>query len=108
MEHSPARSRSRVLEGSPNHDADSVHVVSSDRPQPAEVCAEYLQSDRRRFRSGDAACLLLRELALASRFARHALILAQTKTARIAPGRLRLHKLLLAACIAVLTQPRRQ
>ena len=46
MEHPSARSRSRFSEGPPHHGADSVDMVSCDRPQSAEICAQHLQSHR--------------------------------------------------------------
>ena len=43
VESAAARSRSRVSKGASHHGADPVDVVSGDRSQSAEVCAEHLQ-----------------------------------------------------------------
>ena len=46
VEHPSARSRPRLSERPPHHGADSVDMVSGDRPQSAEIRAQHLQGDR--------------------------------------------------------------
>ena len=41
-----ARPRSRLPQRPPNHGADSIDMVSGDRPQPAEIRTQHLQSAR--------------------------------------------------------------
>ena len=96
MEHPSARSRSRFSEGPPHHGADSVHLVPGDRPQSAEVCAQHLPGDRRRFCSSDAANLLLADAAFASRAADHAI---KKNGPGLVPGRSSQQLVLLPATI---------
>ena len=44
--HRFAHEQSCVSEGAPDHGAGAEHLVSDHRPQSAEICAEYFQSDR--------------------------------------------------------------
>src|SRR5580698_106543 len=65
VEYLATRSRSRFSQGTSHHGADPVHVVSGDRSQSAEVCAEHLQSYGFGLCLGHAANLLLGRVTLA-------------------------------------------
>jgi hypothetical protein len=52
-----AGSRSRVLEGTPDYGASAVDVVSVNRPESTEICAQHLQGEGGGFCFGDATGL---------------------------------------------------
>src|SRR6185312_15375282 len=52
-----ARPRPYFLEGPPDHGASAVHLVSVDRPQPAEIRALDLSSQGGGFREGNGTRL---------------------------------------------------
>src|SRR5882724_3450143 len=104
MEYPPARSRSRLSERPSHHGADSVHLVSSDRPQSAEICAQHLSGYGGRLCSCDAARLLFAHVAVASCPPGHSLGKKAREQSRAAITT----SALLSARSPVLTQPRRQ
>jgi hypothetical protein len=68
--HDPAeKPRSRVPEGPSHHGAGPVDLVPRDRPEPPEVRAEHLQSDRGGLRQRDAAHLHVARAPVARRAA---------------------------------------
>ena len=73
VEYPSARSRSRLSQRASHHGAGSVDLVSGDRSQSAEVCAQHLPGHCVGFCSCHAAHLLLARSAVASDCFRHAL-----------------------------------
>jgi hypothetical protein len=56
----PAAHSSSLPSQSPHHGADPVHVVPALRPQPADVCGQYLQGETRGLPEGCSARLPFR------------------------------------------------